>query len=613
MHFSRISLLGLLSLTSASPAPLLQSRDLNSFVESERAISLQGVKDNTGPAGAKVPGAGAGFVVASPSRVDPPYFYTWTRDSALTMKMIVDEFLFGKTELQPYIEDYIHAQAVLQTVANPSGTFLPAGLGLGEPKYQVDGTRFNGAWGRPQRDGPALRAITLITYSNYLIKNGQSKKAREIIWPIISNDLSYVGQYWNSTGFDLWEEVQGSSFFTVQNQHRALAEGAQLAKSLKVTCTGCDQAPEVLCFLQSFWNGEYIVSNINVNNGRTGLDGNSILGPIAVFDIDAYCDSPTFQPCNSKSLSNFKALIDSFRTAYAINAGIPANKGVAVGRYTEDIYQGGNPWYLITTAAAEFLYAAVAQWKARHILTVDSTSLAFFKDLYPAVTIRQYNSGNSNSPFAQIMNAVTAYADSFVEIAQKYTPADGSLAEQFDRNTGVPLSAEDLTWSYAAFITMAERRAGQYPPSWNTRRIVPSPATCSGTSTPGSYVPATAAGAPNVTTSCQINIVFNVNASTYFGENIYVSGSSPDLGEWDFANAIPLGAGGYTAERPLWSVSTYLEAGRTVEYRYVREQNCGQAPVVESVNRTLVVPACGSEKVTREDAWVGPVGTSGNC
>ena len=58
------------------------------------------------------------------------------------------------------------------------------------------------------------------------------------------------------------------------------------------------------------------------------------------------------------------------------------------------------------------------------------------------------------------MNAVTAYADSFVEIAQKYTPADGSLAEQFDRNTGAPLSAEDLTWSYAAFVTMAERRAG---------------------------------------------------------------------------------------------------------------------------------------------------------
>ncbi|KAH6722791.1 1, 4-alpha-D-glucan glucohydrolase [Leptodontidium sp. MPI-SDFR-AT-0119] len=601
----------LLSLTAASP--VLESRDLNSYVATERAIALQGVKDNIGPDGKKVPGAGAGYVVASPSRVDPPYFYTWTRDSALTMKMIVDEFIFGKTELQSYIEDYIHAQAVLQTVANPSGTFLPAGLGLGEPKYQVDGSRFNGAWGRPQRDGPALRAIALITYSNYLIKNGQSKKAKEIIWPIISNDLSYVGQYWNSTGFDLWEEVQGSSFFTVQNQHRALAEGAQLAKSLRVTCTGCDQAPEVLCFLQSFWNGKYIVSNINVNNGRTGLDGNSILGPIAVFDIDAYCDSPTFQPCNSKSLANFKALIDTFRAAYTINAGIPKNKGVAVGRYTEDTYQGGHPWYLITTAAAEFLYDAVAQWKARHVLYVDSTSLSFFQDLYPDVTIRQYNSGNANSPFAKIMDAVTAYADSFVAIAQKYTPADGALAEQFNRDTGVPLSAADLTWSYAAFVSMAERRAGQFPPSWGSRQITPSPATCAGTSTPGLYIPATAAGAPNVTTSCQINIVFNVNATTYFGENIYVVGSSPDLGSWDLGNAIPLGAGGYSDQRPLWSVSTYLTAGVAVEYQYVREENCGQSPVYESVNRTLVVPACGSAMVTREDAWVGPVGSSGGC
>jgi glucoamylase len=153
-----------------------------------------------------------------------------------------------------------------------------------------------------------------------------------------------VGQYWNQSGFDLWEETYGSSFFTIQNQHRALVEGAQLAHDLGVKCTGCDQAPEVLCFLQSFWNGEYIVSNINVNNGRTGLDGNSILGAIATFDIDAYCDSPTLQPCHSQSLANFKVLTDTFRNLYTINAGIPEGQGVAVGRYAEDVYMGGNPW-----------------------------------------------------------------------------------------------------------------------------------------------------------------------------------------------------------------------------------------------------------------------------
>lgn len=271
-------------------------------------------------------------------------FFTWTRDSALTMKMIVDEFILGNRALQPKIEEYVKAQAILQTVSNPSGTFLPDGLGLAEPKFLASGARFNGAWGRPQRDGPALRAITLITYSNWLIDNGGFDRAQKVIWPIISNDLSYVGQYWNQTGFDLWEEVLGSSFFTIQNQHRSLVQGTKLARSLRVTCTGCDQAPEILCFLQSFWNGKYIVSNINENNGRTGIDGNSILGAIAAFDIDAYCDSPTFQPCNSKMLANFKVLIDTMRATYAINNGTPVGQGVAVGRYAEDTYQGGNPW-----------------------------------------------------------------------------------------------------------------------------------------------------------------------------------------------------------------------------------------------------------------------------
>ena len=32
---------------------------------------------------------------------------------------------------------------------------------------------------------------------------------RSAIWPIISNDLNYVAQYWNQTTFDLWEETRG--------------------------------------------------------------------------------------------------------------------------------------------------------------------------------------------------------------------------------------------------------------------------------------------------------------------------------------------------------------------------------------------------------------------
>lgn len=41
--------------------------------------------------------------------------------------MIVDEYIHGNDALQQHIEDYLGAQATLQTISNPSGTFLPDG------------------------------------------------------------------------------------------------------------------------------------------------------------------------------------------------------------------------------------------------------------------------------------------------------------------------------------------------------------------------------------------------------------------------------------------------------------------------------------------------------
>jgi glucoamylase len=104
-----------------------------------------------------------------------------------------------------------------------------------------------------------------------------------------------------------------------------------------------------------------------------------------------------------------------------------------------------------------------------------------------------------------------------------------------------------------------------------------------------------------------------VNATTYFGENIYVIGNTDDLGAWNINNAIPMGAGGYTEARPLWSVSAYLDAGESVIYQYVRQEDCNQPYIYETINRTLTVPACGGASITTNDAWVGPLGTSGDC
>jgi glucoamylase len=129
------------------------------------------------------------------------------------------------------------------------------------------------------------------------------------------------------------------------------------------------------------------------------------------------CFCADFQPCNSYSLATLKVVVDAFRDIYPINNGIPTGKPLAIGRYPEDNYFGGNPWYLCTLAVAEFLYDAVAQFKKAGSLTIDEIDLAFFKDIYPNAATGTYKGGK----FRDVLDGMTNYADGFVSIVQVYS------------------------------------------------------------------------------------------------------------------------------------------------------------------------------------------------
>lgn len=416
----------------------------------------------------------------------------------MTFKYLIDT---GNSSLQTLIEDYVTAQAKLQTVDNPSGD-LATGAGLAEPKYYTNETAFLGDWGRPQRDGPALRATALISFGNDRLALGQNDTVKDIIWPIVQNDLAYVAQYWNLSGFDLWEEVNGSSFFTTAVQHRALIEGGKFATALGESCSDCEaQASEIICFLQNYWNGTAIVSNIQVQSttyNRSGLDCNSILTSIHTFDPDPAvgCDSTTFQPCSDRALANHKVLVDSFRPIYTVNSNASAGKAAAIGRYAEDIYQGGNPWYICTYAAAEQLYDALWTYNNTKNITVTDISKPFFEDLIPGIETGTFASGSTQ--YTNIIETMKAYADDFVSIAEKYTPQNGGLAEQFSRENGTALSAIDLTWSYASFLTMERAREGKFGPSWGAATAIKSgvPDKCVGGGVKGTYSTPTATTFP---------------------------------------------------------------------------------------------------------------------
>ena len=185
-------------------------------------------------------------------------------------------------------------------------------------------------------------------------------------------------------------------------------------------------------------------------------------------------------------------------------------------------------------------------------------------------------------------------------------PSNGSISEQFSRNTSAPLSAYDLTWSFASFVTMAQRRSGEYPASWGSSSAAPAPATCAGTSEKGTYAPAVAAGAPNV--SCTVTDTFAVNASTYYGENILLTGNTTELGLFVPTQAWGLNAANYSTDYPLWYIDLPLTPNTAIQYQYVRQEADGSY-LFENITRTVVTGGCGVAGTTLRDVWTGPTGT----
>ena len=524
-------------------------------------------------------------------------FYTWTRDSALSFKCLIDQFIAGDSSLESLIQDYITVIATIQGVSNLSGGLCTGGLG--EPKFYSNETAFTGAWGRPQRDGPALRVTALTAYARNLLSRGENAQVQDIIWPIVQNDLNYVTQYWNQSTFDLWEEIDSSSFWTTAVQYRSLVEGSWLASQVGSSCSSCDsQAPQVLCFLQSYWNGEYAIAN--TGGGRSGKDSNTVLTSIHMFDPSATCDSTTWQPCSDKALANHKVLVDSFRSIYDINSGIPQGQGVAVGRYPEDVYYGGNPWYLCTLAAAEQLYDAVYTWNKLGSITITSTSLAFFQDIYPSATTGTYSS--SSSTFSDIISAVTTYADSFTSNVETYTPNNGSLSEEYGRSSGLPLSAYDLTWSYASLLTANQARNADMPASWGASGAS-LPNACAGSAATGSCELATntnwsdpSDGGPG---AC--SVTFNEIETTVVGQYVILVGSIPELGNWDPAIGVKLSADHYTSDHHLWYGTASLPVGESFQYKFVVQNQDGSYTWESGSNRQYTVPS--SCPATVNDTW----------
>ena len=416
----------------------------------------------------KITGIRPGIVLASPSQNSPNYFFHWVRDAAVGFMGIQHFYLTdggaSRGPLQNWMLEHLNVNLAFQAMPN-----LIAGLG--EPKFNFDGSAFQGPWGRPQTDGPALRSISFIYFVNRILKDNwpnQSKilaKLYDATTPshsLIKTDLEYIAHNWRISSFDLWEESYGAHFFTLMVQRRAMIEGSKLAQKLGDPGAAqyyMQQANQIAQTLQAFWNPgvNYVMSSINVQSGprKPSLIDSSVLLAALYGDIgDGY-----YAPYDDRVLASLQAMREVFQKIYPINQN--PNFGIALGRYPEDTYDGvktnsvGNPWFIASHSAAEIYYRNSLHLTQVKRLQINSINLRFFNSLMMGQMV--FKPGQvivaSDPAFQAIVRQLFAEGDRELELTIMRRGSDGSISEQMNRGTGRMQGAVNLTWSHSSFLS----------------------------------------------------------------------------------------------------------------------------------------------------------------
>lgn len=391
-----------------------------------------------------------GSSIASPELAaydpDPDYFFHWYRDSAIVLdalRILYKDGAVGE-EAVAHFSEFVRFSLGLrdldgrrlvqdprwrQQVWPDYQKFIRADADLGrahgeailcETRVNPDGTLDISSWPRPQTDGPALRALTVMRW----LRRTETTLAEEVradASTLLRGDLAFTAARWSDNSFDIWEEEEGHHYYTLRVQAAALADGAdwldgageaERAEEYRQT------AATILGRLDTFWLPDegFYRSRILPAGPRSTKERDIA---VVLSTIHSRGRSPTHSVRDPRMHATLAVLEAFFDADYPINRGM--RPGPALGRYPGDVYYSGGAWYVSTLGAAEFCFRAAA---------------AGYGD--PAALVR--------------------HGDAFLETVRAFTPPSGDLSEQFDQTTGAQKSAKNLAWSYAAIISCRASR-----------------------------------------------------------------------------------------------------------------------------------------------------------
>ncbi|MFN4088323.1 MAG: glycoside hydrolase family 15 protein [Alphaproteobacteria bacterium] len=426
-----------------------ERREAASAVRMAASVSATGLtKRRDGFGQTVVPARGS--VLASPVLADydpdPDYFFHWLRDSALVVTAATILAARGDraADWPRHIADFVGFSRRLgglsgRAVVADDGFRRSVGADLvrfvrpeaelaavegdalgGEVRFNPDGTLDIVRWGRPQNDGPALRALALMDAAEAGF-GGSDAEA------LIADDLEWTAAHAARPCIDLWEDVRGRHYHTLLVQFWALRRGAsRIAAADPATARRWRAAATTIpALLDACWSAEVGAYLSRVPEGGEAPARTDIAVVLGV--LHAGVDGGRHSVLDDRVAATLDRLAADFAAAYPVNASLPPGHAPALGRFAGDRYYGGGPFVFATLAGAELCYR-----RSRSARTAADAHQAF------------------------------AAGNAWLATIRRLAPEDGWLPEQFDRETGAPASAKDLAWSHAATITaLAARRRAQ--------------------------------------------------------------------------------------------------------------------------------------------------------